>query len=903
MAVLASIQILKDSMLTDTVLTQDDIQNLIDTLLDNDLTLPKIDAELGGSEWRTHPTGAEIAQAIQDANVSIPAENVSGISDQINAELGSSTWRTGGTGTDGADGLGWTGGSYESTTGIVTFTSDDGLEFSTGDLRGADGADGQDGVTPVKGVDYFDGVDGSDGAQGIQGIQGEKGDQGDQGIQGIQGVAGADGNDGADGSDGLGFTGGSYDEITGVTTFTSDDGLGFSTGDLRGADGQDGSTQTIVNGNWWIDGVDTGVSASGGTGSIITEQSKGLLENDWYNPDFELPVSVTQDALTTSGVYAIDNIAHDFVIAGSSSVVSFIQFDGYNCGRYYTQSSGTFSIDPSFSREYLRGKGYSDGDSMRVGAWVYVSDASVANPVNIILDHLSSFSTALTVDTSGWHWVEIVNDVVITNDPWMKIRFRVSGTSSSWYFRGLTITNITKSQWVGELKSNFLDINRSLPIVNQNPYSRYIFENSPLYDYTYEQDGEVFTKEIIKDEYVNGYTLDVVKTTGIDSTRHRINFFVNNIPVESGWASDAILLNQFRGDSVIKYGFFLKVNADADSYSVTFMNDELRTDTSFRNKWSRQTIFGEYVWYESLPIRLSAGDSKTIESFNIQVDCTPNSGVPEYYAGGVTITNNNNEFSFRPEILNNVAHDTRVYNGIWTSVGDSITLTTNYQYVTNRFLGTEFKFNALGGSTLANNNRTAYVDLNGYPLDSGTYTEPTTGTEGVDYLAINSAMCSDDRLAFIDTNSTLVTIMAGTNDQGQDIPIGSISDPVSNAVGNSFISAAKYWIEYVQTNCPDAIIVNLGTPYRVGESDVINSVNTNGNNAEDFREALDSVFRLYGYTTVDSISGLGVNDSNLSSYSDDGIHPNPQYYVLLGSRFANGIKSIALNEFNYVRNV
>lgn len=42
-------------------------------------------------------------------------------------------------GDPGTDGLGWTGGSYNPTTGVVTFTSDDGLGFSTGDLRGADG--------------------------------------------------------------------------------------------------------------------------------------------------------------------------------------------------------------------------------------------------------------------------------------------------------------------------------------------------------------------------------------------------------------------------------------------------------------------------------------------------------------------------------------------------------------------------------------------------------------------------------------------------------------------------------------------------------------------------------------------------------------------------------------------
>ena len=51
--------------------------------------------------------------------------------------------------------LGFTGGSYNSSTGVVTFTSDDGLGFSTGDLRGADGADGAgaslDGTTAITG--------------------------------------------------------------------------------------------------------------------------------------------------------------------------------------------------------------------------------------------------------------------------------------------------------------------------------------------------------------------------------------------------------------------------------------------------------------------------------------------------------------------------------------------------------------------------------------------------------------------------------------------------------------------------------------------------------------------------------------------------------------------------------
>ena len=54
---------------------------------------------------------------------------------------------------------------------------------------------------------------------------------------GPEGPAGADG---APGTDGKGWTGGAYDPASGVVTFESTDGLGFSTADLRGATGPEG---------------------------------------------------------------------------------------------------------------------------------------------------------------------------------------------------------------------------------------------------------------------------------------------------------------------------------------------------------------------------------------------------------------------------------------------------------------------------------------------------------------------------------------------------------------------------------------------------------------------------------------------------------------------------------------
>lgn len=73
------------------------------------------------------------------------------------------------------------------------------------------------------------------------------------GPAGPAGADGADGQDGAagqDGADGQGWTGGAYDAATGVVTFSSNDGLGFATSDLRGAAGGGGSVATPTSVDW-----------------------------------------------------------------------------------------------------------------------------------------------------------------------------------------------------------------------------------------------------------------------------------------------------------------------------------------------------------------------------------------------------------------------------------------------------------------------------------------------------------------------------------------------------------------------------------------------------------------------------------------------------------------------------
>ena len=112
--------------------------------------------------------------------------------------------------------------------------------INAGLVRGEHGKDGVDGLN---GADGKDGVNGKNGRDGVDGKDGADGKDGRDGIDGTNGRDGVDGKDGKDGADGKGD---------------------------KGDEGDSGLTPSIgENGNWFIDGKDTGVHA----GKKITENS------------------------------------------------------------------------------------------------------------------------------------------------------------------------------------------------------------------------------------------------------------------------------------------------------------------------------------------------------------------------------------------------------------------------------------------------------------------------------------------------------------------------------------------------------------------------------------------------------------------------------------------------------
>lgn len=140
---------------------------------------------------------------------------------------------------------------------------------------GEQGPQGEQGPKGDQGETGPQGEQGPKGDTGEQGPQGEKGEQGETGPQGEQGPKGDPGKDGAS-IVSIELTGrsGNVDTYTitysdgRTSSFTITNGQDGSQG-IQGVPGADGHTPSITvgdNGNWFVDGVDSGTKATGNDG-------------------------------------------------------------------------------------------------------------------------------------------------------------------------------------------------------------------------------------------------------------------------------------------------------------------------------------------------------------------------------------------------------------------------------------------------------------------------------------------------------------------------------------------------------------------------------------------------------------------------------------------------------------
>lgn len=169
--------------------------------------------------------------------------------------------------------------------------------------------------------------------KGAGALKGEKGDPGKDGFSPIATVTKSNGVSTLTVIDST--------DTTKVEIFDGKDGADGKDG-LDGADGKDGQTPVVEiggNGNWYVDGVDTGVSAKGtkgdtGEGFLVTKQYPSIDEmvadTDPAN-DSEVVVVVTGDIgnfyLRLTGYVDPNGLTDGYLPIGSASDISTIKGD------------------------------------------------------------------------------------------------------------------------------------------------------------------------------------------------------------------------------------------------------------------------------------------------------------------------------------------------------------------------------------------------------------------------------------------------------------------------------------------------------------------------------------------------------------------------------------------------
>ena len=185
----------------------------------------------------------------------------------------------------------------------------------------------------------------------------------------------------------------------------------------------------------------------------------------------------------------------------------------------------------------------------------------------------------------------------------------------------------------------------------------------------------------------------------------------------------------------------------------------------------------------------------------------------------------------------------------WASLGDSITYQNKWQ---------PYVVNALG-------------------LVSNVYGEG--GAQLIGAMASTTAICRETRISEIPTDTDLITVLAGTNDWAQNVPIGALGDTDGAATfhGGLYTLAVN-----LMSRFPDKRIVLMTTTY--GELPEYEArgwgnayTNTQGLTTRDYAQAVREAAEVWGFPVADLQAKCGWNTINIRTFiNDDGglLHPN-----------------------------
>ncbi|NGX84693.1 collagen-like protein, partial [Aequorivita sp. KMM 9714] len=288
-------------------------------------------------------------------------------------------------------------------------------------LKGADGADGADGsvVTIVNGNWYIDGVDtgvAAGGQNGQDGLTPEIGTNGNWWIGTTDTGVKAQGEDGK-----------SAYQVAVENGYVGTEAEWLQS--LKGEDGADGSVVTIENGNWYIDGVDTGVAAGGQNGQDGLTPEIGANGNWWIGTTDTGVKAQGEDGKSAYQV-AVDN---GFGGTEAEWLQSLKGEDGAD-GSVVTIENGNWYIDGVDTGVAAGGQNGQDGLTPEIGAngnwWIGTTDTGVK---------------AQGEDGKSAYQVAVENGYVGTEAQWLQSLKGADGADGSvvtiengnWYIDGV----------------------------------------------------------------------------------------------------------------------------------------------------------------------------------------------------------------------------------------------------------------------------------------------------------------------------------------------------------------------------------------------------------------------------------------------------------------------------------
>lgn len=224
--------------------------------------------------------------------------------------------------------------------------------------------------------------------------------------------------------------------------------------------------------------------------------------------------------------------------------------------------------------------------------------------------------------------------------------------------------------------------------------------------------------------------------------------------------------------------------------------------------------------------------------------------------------------------------------------GDSITHMWKWQpYAIEALKIGKYYNRGIGGSTVTENNTVAWVKPLNDLTDPGRYVSrpgsPAGGTQPAGTIEIKASMSNQERIDTIPLDTTILFIMAGTNDANASpspMPLGTINDTDVN----TFYGAYKTMLNRIYARVPNARVVIADFIHKRGEEPGVN------NTQDLYRKAIQELSYMYRYAFCDMLR-CGINELNSTLTQPDGVHPEEYGGQFLAGPAIKALQQIKVN--------